>query len=242
MLNNRPFDHTVAAILTHTADHEVERRLIYIEPDPKEPSLGPPNPGFTTTILEALVKIPAQQPIGDTLVRLAEHSQRALEIRALINAIEPKVQELIAELPKPSGAQIGPMSAPSSSLELDTIEACADAVQDDAAARIGLGYGPYESIKTGEVISKLSNGLGLLLGYQNYSRRLSVLRRIVRHWAERQGLVLGIAPADRKWDEAADLRKKFLKEFRYRVPATSSEVYDPSDGRVVCRAQVAWQS
>jgi len=77
VLNNKPFTSTLDEILYRMADSDVERFLMYVEPDPErfEPPEGPfPEPPFSTTILDSLISLPGYQSIASDLQALAEHN------------------------------------------------------------------------------------------------------------------------------------------------------------------------
>src|SRR5439155_21481976 len=78
ILDNRPFGPAIEAIGRRPADLEVERKLLYLEPDPHgaaEPGPGrPPRP--IQAMLGALSGIPRQEPILADLLAVAERNER----------------------------------------------------------------------------------------------------------------------------------------------------------------------
>lgn len=79
VLNNKPFTSTLDEILYRLADSDVERFLIYVEPDPER--FNPPperlvEPEFSATILDSLVSLPGYQSIASDLQELAEHNSQ----------------------------------------------------------------------------------------------------------------------------------------------------------------------
>lgn len=85
ILDNRPFDHVIRSIRHRTADVEVDRRLLYLEPDPagpREPDNGKPGP--IATALGSVAGIPQQQPILDAIVDVTRHNDRVRALRDLI--------------------------------------------------------------------------------------------------------------------------------------------------------------
>ena len=87
------------AILKRPAHHEVDRRLLFIEPHPEPLEAGPavaavaPAPDADRAGSADLD--PRQQPIADALLELARYNQRVLQIKHLIEVLKPKVDELI---------------------------------------------------------------------------------------------------------------------------------------------------
>lgn len=220
VLNNRPFDHAVQAIMERTADRQVDRRLLFIEPHPV--NLAPDRkarPSWLRIVRAALTSIPSHQPIADALAELARHNLRALEIRQLIALTEPRVFELIRAVaqkkdnPLDSG-RVGALST----LSLDTIELWADEVRKEAQRTADAFYAAYEAIKIGEVLADLSAGLCALLRYPATSRHAALVHRMVRRWAMRRHFLLDEArPGDKGVLEVhgnhAQARVDFLKIF-----------------------------
>ena len=76
MLDNKPFGWAIDAIKQRRADVEVDRRLLYLEPDPGERFVAasgkppPPKPAPTTlaAILAAVSGLPRHEPILDDLL------------------------------------------------------------------------------------------------------------------------------------------------------------------------------
>ena len=92
ILNNKPFTSTIDAIATRTANREVERFLIYVEPDPEvfggQISCAPPNsPPVVQAALSALTSIPGYQSIAGDLEEIEAHNERAERVASIIDAI-----------------------------------------------------------------------------------------------------------------------------------------------------------
>ena len=77
VLDNFPFRHAVRAIPGKPASTQVNRRLLFIEPDPSDPQAGPDGavPGFRATIWAGLSKLPRRQPIGDAFDELMVYNR-----------------------------------------------------------------------------------------------------------------------------------------------------------------------
>ena len=78
VLDNKPFTTTIRAIFFRPAEREVERRLLYVEPDPErfERNKHPAAPNFFSDITDALVSIPGYQSIGADLEELNQHNSK----------------------------------------------------------------------------------------------------------------------------------------------------------------------
>ena len=80
ILNNKSFTSTIEAIAGRTATRDVERFLIYVEPNPERLQQNGNNP-TTPTLVEAafdsLVSIPSYQRIAADLQAIEAHNERA---------------------------------------------------------------------------------------------------------------------------------------------------------------------
>jgi len=79
VLNNKPFTSTLDAIFHRMAMPEVERFLMYVEPDPERfaAPVQPVNePTFSGTILDSLISLPGYQSIAADLKAVAEHNTK----------------------------------------------------------------------------------------------------------------------------------------------------------------------
>ncbi len=77
LLDNKPFSYTIDAIFTRTANREVIRWLLYVEPDPERfEKSSPTQPNVIDAAFKALIGIPGYESIGDDLEAIAEHNSK----------------------------------------------------------------------------------------------------------------------------------------------------------------------
>src|SRR5712691_2818904 len=102
VLDNYPFRIAIDAITAKSAATEVDRRLLYLEPDPALPPPEPgkpwPQPGLLKTALGSLTTLPRQEPIRDDLLVVREFNDRVGRVIDLVRAKEADVEKLA--LPK----------------------------------------------------------------------------------------------------------------------------------------------
>lgn len=97
VLDNHPFGPAIDAILSRPQEQEVQRFLVYLQPDPGTPPEGPkkvPNPGFWTTIWAGLSGIPSGQPILDNLDDIQAHNTALDRIRDIVQSEEQAAREM----------------------------------------------------------------------------------------------------------------------------------------------------
>jgi patatin-related protein len=90
VINNYPFGPAIDAIMERSANQELRRVLVYLEPDPGKDPLAPPGeaPKLLSAIWAGLHGIPSSQPILDELERVADHNGNLDRIRDIVRAEE----------------------------------------------------------------------------------------------------------------------------------------------------------
>jgi len=100
VLNNRPFREAIMAIRGRPAFRQVDRRVVYIDPDPALPPkrIRQAVPGFFTTLRGAMSDIPRAEPITDELNWIVDFNERARRLRHIVESARPQVSRLVAEV------------------------------------------------------------------------------------------------------------------------------------------------
>src|SRR4029077_10774556 len=97
VLNNRPFREAIAAIHGRPAYRQVDRRLVYIDPDPTP--LGATSaqnvPGFFSTLRGAMSDIPRTQPVTDELGWVTEFNDQVSRIKGIVESARPRLTCLV---------------------------------------------------------------------------------------------------------------------------------------------------
>jgi patatin-related protein len=112
ILNNKPFSSTLSAIFHHTQTREVERFLLYVEPDPEQFSkrlkeFQPAAPNVVQAAGEGLSSIPSYQSIAADLAAIAEHNSRARRYQELVQALNRTSADLMEHSSRPMEAPAG---------------------------------------------------------------------------------------------------------------------------------------
>ena len=100
VLDNFPFRHAVRAIPGKPAATQVDRKLLFIEPDPGGPQQPPAgrSPGALTAVWAGLSKLPRRQPIADALDELMVYNRRVRRLKQMIGTLRQKVYETVLPL------------------------------------------------------------------------------------------------------------------------------------------------
>jgi patatin-related protein len=168
VLDNFPFKHAVRAIAGKPASTQVDRRLLFIEPDPAVPGRNPDGttPGFRATIWAGLSKLPRRQPIGDALDELMQYNQRVRRVKQMIGAVEDDVLTAVEPL-LPLGYAKANQTANSGAIASSTI-----------------GFQAYLRLKLLSVVEGIATSVCRLTRYPPTTTHALFVRRTLLAWAE----------------------------------------------------------
>lgn len=215
VLNNKPFAEALAALEGRPAYREVDRRIVYIDPNPTPPPAPghqPPPPGFFRTIKGALSDIPRNEPVRDELAAIAVTNQRVDRLRAVLEAARPRVRALVEEVldgdipDAPTAAQV---------------RSWREAAGTRAAQAAGFAYEAYVRLKIDGVLDRLARLLSRVTEVQPEGPRgqrlregltaWAAARRVVPEWLDTPGLT-----ADGKMPAWVGFLRDFDAGFRAR--------------------------
>ena len=207
VLMNKPISVALEAVQSHVAHREVDRRLVYLEPNPEIRRATPHEvPGFFKTIKGALSDIPRNQPIRDDLEWLADFNRRVSLQRQVVDAVKPNVMRMIGET---LGERL------STPPDAERLARWRHAANEQAAADAAYAYDGYARLK---VISVLEDAVLLLERLTGLKDREEA-ERLVAMWARRQGIRPLADPADEAQRADSISWIVFLRHFdlRYRL-------------------------
>jgi patatin-related protein len=180
VLNNKPFREAIQAIKGRPAYRQVDRRLVYIDPDPTQPP--PPDshraPGFFSAIKGSLSDIPRNEPISDELIYVAGFNERVRRLKGIVEAARPQIAKLVAEV-----AAV-PMDGP---LDVEQIRAWREAVNARVARDAGFAYQGYVRLKLTTVRIFVSNIIVSLCAIPPRSAAARAVAEIIDAWAALRG-------------------------------------------------------
>lgn len=190
VLDNFPFRHAVRAIPGKPAATQVDRRLLFIEPDPADPQLGPTGarPGFRKTFWSGLSKLPRRQPIGDALDELTLYNRRVRRVKQMIGAVQDEVV-----------ARVQPL------LALGYDEANRQG-NDGAISSNPFGFQAYLRLKLLSVVEGMATSVSRILRYPPTSTQAVFVRHALLAWADAANLL-------QTDTEPTEAQRQFLKTF-----------------------------
>lgn len=108
VVNNRPFREAIGAIRGRPSYRQVDRRVVYIDPNPAIMSVPPHHtvPGFFSTLRGALSEIPLAEPITDNLGWINQLNAQARRLQAVAEGARPQISGLVKDIIDHNGARI----------------------------------------------------------------------------------------------------------------------------------------
>jgi len=190
VLNNRPFREALTAIHGRPAYREVDRRVVYIDPDPSRPGASAHNgtPGFFATLRGALSDIPRAQPVADELGWILEFNEQARRLKEIVEGARPKVSDHVAKVMKLS--QWGTFTE-------EQIGRWRDLANVQAERDAGFAYDGYVRLKLASSRAFVSSLIMTIHSVQPKSPLARVITEVVDAWAARSGATyntVGVTP------------------------------------------------
>jgi patatin-related protein len=238
VLNNKPFGAAIEALGRRPAHREVDRRIVYIEPNPRRemPRAGGRVPGFFSALRGSLSDIPRNQPIHDELEWVQSHSLQVERMNQVIEGMRDDVQAAIAEC-------LGTMDVSNiTGLQLRNWRIDANRA---AGRNAGFTYAAYVELKVARMLDALALHLARLSTQHGESVSRDAWRERLDDWGHAQGLLpLGNIHRDVRAieDHVADLdwvqllrkadahfrvrRLRFVIRTLNRLYATTKDSYD----------------
>jgi patatin-related protein len=217
IVNNKPFSAAMAAIRERPAFREVDRRILYIDPDPERPPPPPDGrvPGFLHTLKAALSDIPSHEPVYEELARIAGFNASMREMKAVLEAARPQIDQLVSGL-------IGNASARADGGRM--VRRWREAANALSAKQAHYAYQVYARLKASSVLQHVIALACELAELDSDSPARVALAGVIRLWGARNGVIppQGVLPAAWSVDEGAhsapwiDFLLRFDIDFRRR--------------------------
>jgi patatin-related protein len=183
VLDNKPFGPAIDAIRERPADVQVDRRLLYLEPDPgvglSPIRRGPPS--TLTAALGGLTGLPRAEPILDDLVEVGTLNERVRRIRDIIetswDTVEARVREIAGPLP---AIPTDPADPKLAEIRKRTSE--------EARRSAGFSYATYVRLKISGVVDRYAEAACAVCDLPPDSSHALLARSALRAWAEQRHL------------------------------------------------------
>ena len=183
VLDNRPFRRVIEAIRQKRADVEVDRKLLYLEPDPGATTPEAPGraPETIAAVLGASSGIPRREPILDELLEVATLNERVQRMRDVVDMSFDRIAEKVDEILN-HALDAGDAPSPQTVAQWQT--------QLTEAARVNAGtaYVTYVRSKIGSAVDRLATTACNVCRYPTDANHAFLVRSVYRSWAEQQSL------------------------------------------------------
>ncbi len=176
ILNNKPFGKAILAIQGRPAFREVDRRIIYIDPNPEKTRPSPTGapPSMLNTIKGALSNIPMNEPIHDDLTKIQAHNQQINIIKTVIDTAKPEIEQLVEKI---SGSTLNAISEAKQVTHLRVI------ANIKSVTSAGFSYGGYARLKVRNTVAYLTNFIGDICDFSSGSRQRRRLFTVLHNMA-----------------------------------------------------------
>lgn len=186
VLSSHPFREAVAAIRGRAAYREVDRRVVYVDPNPTPAGLAVHHglPGFFPTLKGALSEIPLSQPVTDELSWIGHFNEQVRRLRAIVDSARPNIRRLVA----------GVMTTDREPSREDQIRGWREQANNKAAHDAGFAYDAYVRLKLASVRDFVSRLIMEIRGVRPESPFARSIAEIIDAWAIQAGVTY--EPAD----------------------------------------------
>jgi patatin-related protein len=207
-LDNKPFSYATEGLRRRRSDYPVDRRLLYIEPDPSGPAIPPdaplPGPGPAKPPPDALgnaaagvLDLPRQETIREDIAAIVERNRAIRGIRDITRRFEDAI--LTGDDPL----------APLAGLDPDAPDAVADAALGAAA----FSHRAYRILRVDVTLGDLAGTVAALSELQDGSEEAHAVRLLLGVWFDREHA--GAARAFlRRFDLAFRMRRLYFLQDR----------------------------
>lgn len=180
VLNNRPFREAIGAIRGRPAYREVDRRLVYIDPDPAAPATAAHRrvPGFFSTLKGALSDIPSSEPVVDEIGWVNDFNERVRRIRTIIAEARPRVSRLVERIVS---------TAPDQPITAAQVRAWREAVHEHVRHDAGFAYEGYVRLKLASVRDFVGSLIARLRGVPPQSPLARTIAEVIEAWSIQSG-------------------------------------------------------
>ncbi len=175
VLDNKPFSAAIGAIKQQVAFRDIDRRLIYIDPNPDEEQ-QPANremPKFLITLLGSLSTLPRNQPIRDDLAFIGSYNERIRRVKLMMESARPRIDSAIAAIAE-EAADEGP----------EAVRHARKRAHRSVASEVGLFYEGYLDLKIEATLDYVFELVCSALDIAAESRRSHQLKERFRNWAD----------------------------------------------------------
>lgn len=176
-LDNKPFSYATETILRRNADLMVDRKLIYIEPNPGQLDASQQKtdkPDAVANVMAATLELPTYETIREDLELVLRRNRLIWRINGLLGDIE---RDMDAYEEAGQERQAFPSVQENHWDRMDLAE---------MIKAYGVSYLPYRRLRISAVTDELAELVARLAGFDERSDHMIAIRYLVRDWRNRK--------------------------------------------------------
>jgi len=181
VLDNAPFGPVIDDLRSRQAGREVERRLIYLQPDPGKPpgQATGVDPTLAKTVLGALSKIPGYEGIAGDLSRVDQSNARVTRIDDIVRRSHADVATTLRD----------------SEVDMDTFPSLAaiaerrTAIEENLKKSVGLQYPSYFLLRIDSVVEQFGTAGARACNFPLGGEHHAFVASVARWWAKERQFV-----------------------------------------------------
>ncbi len=180
-LDNKPFTWATQTLERRRSDWPVDRRLIYIEPDPeavRPESLDPERPDAIQNV-RAARGLPSYETIREDLASLLDKNREIGRLETLRTFVDRSLADVDRQLNDGSTTIIPAV------VTADQLEQWRNTSADTLFKQRGILYASYYRLRIASVLDELAQLVGRHLSLSEGSDEVSAMRCLVQAWFER---------------------------------------------------------
>jgi patatin-related protein len=180
VLDNRPFSPAIEAIRGKPAEVEVERTLIYLDPDPAPPLPRAEGklPDVLQTVAGAIAGLPRKQPILDSLLEVQRMNTHVAALQEVIRASFQEVAaEVLRTVSEPPGTAHPQLADDERRLHVAARE------------RVQIGYPTYMRLRIGAMLNHLATVSSVVCDYPSDSTHAMLVLAAWQEWGAQTELL-----------------------------------------------------
>ncbi len=187
VLNNKPIAQAMDAIRGRSAHRQVDRRVVYIDPDPSQ-SPPPPDgrrPNWFATLKGALSDLPRNQPVFDDLSWVRTYNRRVANLRDSIEASREQISDRVRQLTKWALERVS---------RAEHLGKLREAANAEASREGGFVYEAYVRQKMRSVLDYVGDLLTELGGFQPESPEAAAIADLLQRWCDANDVCIADGP------------------------------------------------
>jgi patatin-related protein len=183
VLDNKPFGPAIQAIRQRPAEVEVDRRLLYLEPDPGEAREASQQnrPGTLAAAIGGLTGLPRAEPILDDLIEVGALNERVRRIADIVETGWDTVEEHVRGI-------TGPLESIPKNADSPELAEIRGRLDEKARESAGFSYATYVRLKISGVIDRYAETICTVCDLPPDSPHALLTRSALRRWADRENL------------------------------------------------------